>query len=161
MPQDKEDRDYKKEYDNYHSKPEQIANRSKRNKARRKMEKKGRVSKGDGKEVDHNVPLIKGGSNDVSNLSVKSRSANRKKGASGSSGKSSSSKSRGKGPTRPHTRGPIRSKGGMKQGSGKRTKRAKGKKFSTPRDKTNKNLEPQQGSGRVSGPKSEQKKVDI
>lgn len=30
-------RDYKKEYKNYHSKPEQIKNRAKRNKARREM----------------------------------------------------------------------------------------------------------------------------
>lgn len=33
------DRDYKKEYRTYHGTPEQITNRSKRNKARREMEK--------------------------------------------------------------------------------------------------------------------------
>ena len=43
-------RDYKKEYKDYHGKPEQIANRSSRNKARRKMSIMGRAKKGDGKE---------------------------------------------------------------------------------------------------------------
>lgn len=52
-------RDYKKEYKNYHSKPEQIKNRAKRNKARREMGLKG----GDPREVDHIKPLSKGGSN--------------------------------------------------------------------------------------------------
>jgi RimK family alpha-L-glutamate ligase len=47
------DRDYKKEYAKYHSKPEQRANRSKRVLARRQLEKDGRVCKGDGKDVDH------------------------------------------------------------------------------------------------------------
>ncbi|MBR0340773.1 MAG: HNH endonuclease [Oscillospiraceae bacterium] len=54
-------RDYKKEYAEYHSKPEQIANRSKRNQARREMEKAGKCHKGDGMEVDHIKPLSKGG----------------------------------------------------------------------------------------------------
>ena len=79
MPQKPEDRDYKKEYERYHSKPEQRKRRSQRNKARRKMAKKGKVKKGDGKEVDHRIPLSKGGSNHESNLSVKTRKANRKK----------------------------------------------------------------------------------
>ena len=48
-----DERDYKKEYQNYHSKPEQRANRSKRVLARREMIKSGRASKGDGKDVDH------------------------------------------------------------------------------------------------------------
>jgi hypothetical protein len=46
-------RDYKKEYANYQGKPDQIANRADRNSARRQMEKKGVVSKGDGLDVDH------------------------------------------------------------------------------------------------------------
>jgi hypothetical protein len=41
------------------------------------MEAKGLVRKGDGKDVDHKRPLIKGGSNDVSNLRVKNKSDNR------------------------------------------------------------------------------------
>ena len=47
------ERDYKKEYQNYHSKPEQRANRSKRTLARRQMEKEGKCEKGDGMDVDH------------------------------------------------------------------------------------------------------------
>jgi hypothetical protein len=46
-------RDYRAEYDKYQGKPEQIANRTKRNAARREAEKKGLVRKGDGKDVDH------------------------------------------------------------------------------------------------------------
>ena len=68
-------RDYKEEYDKYHSKPEQKKNRAKRNAARAKMEKAGRVSKGDGKDVDH-IRGVKAG-NGKSNLRVLSKSANR------------------------------------------------------------------------------------
>jgi DNA replication protein DnaC len=46
-------RDYKKEYEEYHSKPEQRKNRSMRNMARRDMIKAGKAKKGDGKDVDH------------------------------------------------------------------------------------------------------------
>lgn len=74
-------RDYKKEYREYHGKPEQIKRRDQRNKARRMMEKAGKVRKGDGREVDHKVPLSKGGSNSRRNLRVVSRRTNRKKGA--------------------------------------------------------------------------------
>jgi hypothetical protein len=70
-------RDYKKEYASYHSKPEQKKKRAMRNTARRKLEKKGVVSKGDGKDVDHRKPLRSGGSNGGSNLRVRSKSANR------------------------------------------------------------------------------------
>lgn len=70
-------RDYKKEYANYHSRPEQIRNRAKRNAARRELMDEGRVRKGDGKDVDHKRPLDKGGSNARSNLRVMSKSANR------------------------------------------------------------------------------------
>lgn len=70
-------RDYKKEYENYQGKPEQIKNRAKRNAARAKMAKAGRVHKGDGKDVDHVLPLSKGGGNLGGNLRVKSKSANR------------------------------------------------------------------------------------
>ena len=68
---------YKKEYRNYHSKPTQRKNRSKRNQARRKMG----LKVGDKREVDHKKPLSKGGSNRKSNLRVVSRETNRKKGA--------------------------------------------------------------------------------
>lgn len=70
-------RDYKSEYANYQGKPEQIKKRAERVKARRIMEKEGAVSKGDGKDVDHKVPLRKGGSTARSNLRVRSVKANR------------------------------------------------------------------------------------
>lgn len=70
-------RDYKKEYENYHSKPEQKKNRAKRNKARSEAMNDGRVKKGDGKDVDHKKPLSKGGSNHKSNTRVVSKSTNR------------------------------------------------------------------------------------
>lgn len=69
-------RDYRKEYDKYHSRPEQIKNRDERNKAHRIAEAfYGRDIKGD---VDHIKPLSKGGSPDSkSNLRVTSAGANR------------------------------------------------------------------------------------
>jgi hypothetical protein len=70
-------RDYKKEYQNYQGKPEQIANRAKRNAARSEMEKKGVVSKGDGKDIDHKTPIAKGGGNGSGNLRAVPKSANR------------------------------------------------------------------------------------
>lgn len=54
-------RNYRQEYDNYHSQPEQIKNRAERNKARADLKKKGiDVS---GKDVAHIKALSKGGSN--------------------------------------------------------------------------------------------------
>jgi hypothetical protein len=70
-------RNYRKEYENYHSKPKQKKNRAKRNAARAEMEREGRVRKGDGKDVAHKKPLAKGGSNKRSNLKVASKSKNR------------------------------------------------------------------------------------
>jgi 5-methylcytosine-specific restriction endonuclease McrA len=70
-------RDYAKEYEEYHSKPEQKKNRAKRNTARRKLG----LEKGDGKEVDHKNPLSKGGGNGDKNLRAVSRKTNREKGA--------------------------------------------------------------------------------
>ena len=46
-------RDYRKEYDNYQGKPEQIKRRDSRNKARAAMVKAGKAKKGDGKDVEH------------------------------------------------------------------------------------------------------------
>ena len=46
-------RNYRKEYDDYHASDKQKKRRAARNKARKQMEKSGRVRKGDGKEVDH------------------------------------------------------------------------------------------------------------
>jgi len=44
---------------------------------RRAAEKKGLVKKGDGKDLDHKVPLSKGGPNKLSNARVVSPSTNR------------------------------------------------------------------------------------
>jgi hypothetical protein len=61
----------------YEDTPAQVKNRTKRNKARAELIKKGKVSKGDGKDVDHIKPLSKGGTDSSSNLRVKSASSNR------------------------------------------------------------------------------------
>lgn len=68
-------RDYKKEYKSYHGKPEQIARRSGRNKARRKMEKTVGKLTIRGKDVDHKDrnPL----NNSTSNLRIQSKRKNR------------------------------------------------------------------------------------
>ena len=71
----KEERNYRKEYDNYHSKPEQRANRSKRVLARRLMMKLGKVKKGDGKDVDHKDGNPQ--NNGKHNLRVRNKSENR------------------------------------------------------------------------------------
>ena len=66
-------RDYRKEYDDYHGKPDEIARRAARNKARSKKEKRGFLSRFD--EVDHidNNPE----NNSPDNLRVVSRHKNR------------------------------------------------------------------------------------
>lgn len=79
MAKKKRVRNYKREYARYHSKPGQKKNRAKRNKARRAAIRKGTVKKGDNKEIDHTVPLSKGGGSDKDNTRVTSRTANRKK----------------------------------------------------------------------------------
>jgi hypothetical protein len=67
-----EDRDYKKEYESYHSKPEQIKRRAKRNEARRSLKDRKDIK---GKDVHHkdNNPM----NNDKSNLSIVSQKYNR------------------------------------------------------------------------------------
>lgn len=74
-------RDYAKEYKDFHGTEEQIKNRAKRNEARKEFEKDGKVKKGDGKEIDHIKPLSLGGSNDKENLQILSQTENREKGA--------------------------------------------------------------------------------
>ena len=68
-------RNYKKEYDNYHSTEKQKKRRASRNTARAIMAKRGLVTKGDGKDVHHTTgnPL----NNDKKKLSVKAKSKNR------------------------------------------------------------------------------------
>lgn len=68
-------RDYKQE-NKYKSTPAQIHARVLRNAARRDALKAGQVHKGDGKEVDHKVPLSKGGSNAASNRRIVSAHTN-------------------------------------------------------------------------------------
>jgi len=70
-------RDYKRENALYNSKPKQRKQRSERTIARNQAIKDGRVSRGDGKDLDHIKPLSKGGSNSRSNTRVTTQSANR------------------------------------------------------------------------------------
>jgi hypothetical protein len=70
-------RNYKKEYELYHSRPEQIHNRSERTTLRRQANAKGITHKGDGKDLDHIRPLSKGGANSLSNARAVSVSHNR------------------------------------------------------------------------------------
>ena len=69
------DRGYAKEYREYHAKPSQVERRAGRNAARAKMVKAGRVSKGDGKDVDHKDRNPT--NNGVGNLRVQSVAQNR------------------------------------------------------------------------------------
>jgi hypothetical protein len=62
MPTPKAKRNYKKEYADYHGKPEQVKRRAERNAARAKAKQAGKVKKGDGKEVHHTSPKGKKGS---------------------------------------------------------------------------------------------------
>lgn len=61
----------------YQARPEQVANRVKRNRARREAMRKGKVRLGDRKDVDHIKPLAKGGSGSMKNTRVLSQKANR------------------------------------------------------------------------------------
>ena len=64
----------------YNSSELQKSRRAQRNAARSTMEKAGKVSKGDGKDVDHKSHSAKGKlNNSKSNLRVMSQSANRAK----------------------------------------------------------------------------------
>jgi len=68
-------RNYKKEYANYHSKPEQIKNRGMRNAANAMARKLGKIFKGDGNDVHHKDGNPK--NNKASNLKDKPASKNR------------------------------------------------------------------------------------
>jgi hypothetical protein len=70
-------RNYKQEYANYDGTEAVKKKRAQRNKARRMLEAKGVVHKGDGKDVDHKKPLSKGGTTIISNLRAKPAAANR------------------------------------------------------------------------------------
>lgn len=68
-------RNYKLEYEKYQGTPEQRRRNDARKKARRLMEKRGLVKKGDGKDVDHKNGRPK--DNNPKNLRVVSKSVNR------------------------------------------------------------------------------------
>ena len=68
-------RDYKSEYENYHSSDRAKKKRAENNAARRKMEKAGKVSKGDGKDVAHKNNRT--GDNRMCNLKAEAPSKNR------------------------------------------------------------------------------------
>lgn len=61
----------------YQKQPDEVAKRVARNRARRHAEAQGLVHKGDGKELDHKVPLGKGGSTSDKNTRVVDASTNR------------------------------------------------------------------------------------
>ena len=66
-------RDYDRQKDND---DKNAKNRAKRNTARRRAERDGLVSKGDGKHIDHKRNLSEGGSNNTSNTRVVSAKTN-------------------------------------------------------------------------------------
>lgn len=70
-------RDFDREYKTYQGTPEQKKNRAKRNAARREMVRRLGKAALKGKDVDHKVPLSKGGSNARKNLQVTSVHYNR------------------------------------------------------------------------------------
>lgn len=72
------ERDFKKEYRDFHATPEQKKRRAERNAARARAAKDGRVKKGDGKEVDH-VNAPRKGSLDGVPTRVVSKTENRKR----------------------------------------------------------------------------------
>ena len=69
------ERNWKKEYDNYHSKPAAKKQRARNNAARRKMIAAGKARVGDGKDVAHKDNNTR--HNSLSNLSLQSKSKNR------------------------------------------------------------------------------------
>jgi hypothetical protein len=72
-----EKRDLRREYDEYHAKPEQKKRRAQRNAARNKALKNGTVKKGDGMEV-HHVNAPRTGSLDGAPTRVVPKKTNRK-----------------------------------------------------------------------------------
>lgn len=70
------DRNYKREYQTYHGKPEQVKKRDARNAARSAAIKAGKVRKGDGKDVAHLKAFDKGGTN-KDGVRIESASKNR------------------------------------------------------------------------------------
>lgn len=70
-------RDYRREYDLYHSQAKQRHNRSLRTVLRRQANEDGITHKGDGKDLDHIKPLSHGGANSMANARAVSQGRNR------------------------------------------------------------------------------------
>ena len=70
-------RDYVRENKLYNSRPLQRKRRSERTLNRQASNLAGTTKKGDGKDLDHIVPLSKGGNNEPSNLRAIMASTNR------------------------------------------------------------------------------------
>ena len=70
-------RDYKTEYEKYAGTAKQRKLRSERTIARNASNADGRTHKGDGTNLDHRIPLSKGGSSAKSNLRVVSEGRNK------------------------------------------------------------------------------------
>lgn len=70
-------RNYKQEYDRYHSKDDQIKNRASRNKARRAVAKAKGKSAVKGKDVDHKDGNPQ--NNSLANLRLQSKHVNRRR----------------------------------------------------------------------------------
>tara|TARA_Y100001963_G_scaffold160249_1_gene269627 strand:- start:832 stop:1080 length:249 start_codon:yes stop_codon:yes gene_type:complete len=73
MPQKPEDRNYRKEYDRDHSDRKAKRERARRNKLHRELDPP------QGKEVDHKVPISKGGSDSKDNIRVVDQKTNRRR----------------------------------------------------------------------------------
>ena len=75
MPYVNKKRPYKKEYKQQKARGEH-ANRMKRQRARRDYDKRG-IDR-NGKDIDHKVPIRKGGKSNLANLRLRNRKSNRK-----------------------------------------------------------------------------------
>lgn len=71
----KKKRNYRREYDLYQGRPDQIKERASRNAARREMMKAGKAHKGDGLDVAHKNDNEM--SNDMDNLEMQTKKKNR------------------------------------------------------------------------------------
>ena len=71
------ERNWKKEYADFHGKPKEIAARASRNAARAQMVEKHGEGACKGKDVDHKKPLSEGGTNNPKNLRLEKPSVNR------------------------------------------------------------------------------------
>lgn len=76
MAQSRSKRNYRSEYKNYQGRPEQIKNRSMRNKARRMYEEAHGDLPGS-MDVDHRKPIVKGGNNGAGNTRALPKRVNR------------------------------------------------------------------------------------